>query len=299
MSKLKTPQRKSALGRGLNALLEDASFLAEERRISPTQEIAIEKIQVNPFQPRKDFDATTLQELCDSIKLHGIIQPLTVRQLTASTYQLIAGERRLKAAKMAGFSHIPAYIRTADDQQMLEIALVENIQRENLNPIEIALSYQRLLTECQIKQETLGARVGKNRVTVNNYLRLLKLPPEIQIALRDQKIGMGHARALINVEAVDAQLCIFQEIIEENLSVRNVELLVRNIARDKSPKVLPKEKGTNALKRTMHDASNQLTDRLGTRVKVHLQAEERGKIEIAFINAADLSRILKMLLVGP
>lgn len=296
MSKSKTPQRKSALGRGLNALLEDASFLVEEKRINPIQEIAIERIQVNPFQPRKDFEPTALQELCDSIQLHGIIQPLTVRQLTASTYQLIAGERRLKAAKMAGLAHIPAYIRTADDQQMLEIALVENIQRENLNPIEIALSYQRLLTECQIKQETLGARVGKNRVTVNNYLRLLKLPPDIQIALRDHKIGMGHARALINVEVVDAQLGLFKEIIEENLSVRNVESLVRSIARRKSPKVLHQEKKATTSKSAMRDASTQLTDRLGTQVKIHLKAKERGKIEISFTNTADLSRILKILL---
>ena len=242
MIKQKTPQRKSALGRGLNALLADAPFLARKEVISPIQEIAIAKIQVNPLQPRKVFDSTSLQELCNSIKLHGIIQPLTVRQLAPLRYQLIAGERRLKAAKMIGLTHIPAYIRTADDQQMLEIALVENIQRENLNPIEIALSYQRLLTECKIKQETLGARVGKNRVTVNNYLRLLKLPPEIQIALREQKISMGHARALINVEAIDAQLGIFKEIIEGDLSVRSVELLVRNLANSKSQKASYKKK---------------------------------------------------------
>jgi ParB family chromosome partitioning protein len=295
MIKQKITQQKNALGRGLSALLEDASFLAEDGAINPIQDIAIEKIQVNPFQPRKDFDLTALQELRDSIELHGIIQPLTVRQLTPSTYQLIAGERRLQAAKMVGLTRIPAYIRTADDQQMLEIALVENIQRENLNPIEIALSYQRLLTECQIKQETLGARVGKNRVTVNNYLRLLKLPPDIQIALRDQKIGMGHARALINVEAVDAQLGIFKEIIEEDLSVRNVEALVRNLSHGKPKKVSQKKKVGPILESIMSDSSTKLANRLETQVKIHLNSQERGEIKIAFTDKKELNRILKML----
>ncbi|MHA7878058.1 MAG: ParB/RepB/Spo0J family partition protein [Bacteroidota bacterium] len=297
MIKHKSSQRKSALGRGLNALLEDASLLLEEKRGNLTQEIAIEKIQRNPFQPRKDFEPAALQELCDSIKIHGIIQPLTVRQLTTSAYQLIAGERRLKAAKMVGLTHIPVYIRMANDQQMLEIALVENIQRENLNPIEIALSYQRLLTECQIKQEALGARLGKSRVTVNNYLRLLKLPPEIQIALRDRKIGMGHARALINVEAIDTQLDIFKKIIEEDLSVRAVELLVRNVADGKSSSVAHKA-GKTQLKGIMHATSTQLSNRLGAQVKIQLQTKEKGKIEIAFVSATDLSRIIKMLLIN-
>jgi ParB family transcriptional regulator, chromosome partitioning protein len=196
---------------------------------------------------------------------------------------------------MVGLTRIPAYIRTADDQQMLEIALVENIQRENLNPIEIALSYQRLLTECQIKQETLGARVGKNRVTVNNYLRLLKLPPDIQIALRDQKIGMGHARALINVEAVDAQLGIFKEIIEEDLSVRNVEALVRNLSHGKPKKVSQKKKVGPILESIMSDSSTKLANRLETQVKIHLNSQERGEIKIAFTDKKELNRILKML----
>ena len=297
MIKQKTPSQKSALGRGLNALLEDAPFLADKEVVSPIQEIAIEQVRVNPFQPRRDFDPTALQELCDSIALHGIIQPITVRQLAPSTYQLIAGERRLKAAKIAGLTHIPAYIRIADDQQMLELALVENIQRENLNPIEIALSYQRLLTECQIKQETLGARVGKNRVTVNNYLRLLKLPPEIQIALRDQKIGMGHARALINVETVDAQLGIFKEIIESDLSVRNVEFLVRNLSNDKSKKGGHQQKIAPAIEGSMKNVSTKLADRLGAQVKIYAGKKESGEIKITFTDAADLDRILKMLMI--
>jgi ParB family chromosome partitioning protein len=238
-----------------------------------------------------------LQELRDSIELHGIIQPLTVRQLASSAYQLIAGERRLQAAKMVGLTHIPAYVRTANDQQMLEMALVENIQRENLNPIEIALSYQRLLTECRIKQETLGARVGKNRVTVNNYLRLLKLPPDIQIALRDQKISMGHARALINVEEVDDQLGIFKKILKDDLSVRSVEALVRALSHDKPSKVSNKHRGETDLGNTMQDASTKLATRLKTQVKINVSTQERGEIKIAFTNAQDLYRILKILAV--
>jgi len=297
MTQKKIRQRKSALGRGLDALLEDASFFAEEGAVHPIQEISIEKIQVNPFQPRRDFDPSTLQELRDSIELHGIIQPLTVRQLTSSAYQLIAGERRLQAAKMVGLTHIPAYVRTANDQQMLEMALVENIQRENLNPIEIALSYQRLLTECHIKQETLGARVGKNRVTVNNYLRLLKLPPAIQIALRNQEISMGHARALINVEAVDAQLGIFKEIIKDDLSVRSVEALVRALSHSKPSKVPNTKKVAADLGNAMKDSSTKLATRLKTQVKINVSTQQSGEIKIAFTNAKELYRILKILAV--
>jgi ParB family transcriptional regulator, chromosome partitioning protein len=298
MTKNKTPNRKSALGRGLNALLEDAPFLVKGEAINPLQEISIEQIQINPFQPRKDFDTVALQELCESIKLHGIIQPLTVRQLEPSIYQLIVGERRLQAAKMLGLTRIPAYIRTADDQQMLEMALVENIQRENLNPIEIALSYQRLLTECQIKQETLGARVGKNRATVNNYLRLLKLPPDIQIALRDQKISMGHARALINVEAIDAQLGIFQEIIEADLSVRNVESLVRALSHNKPRKISQTRNIEVSVEGTMKDFGEKLAARLKTQVKINVNTKDGGEIKIMFTNERDLNRILKLLAVG-
>ncbi|MEM9417078.1 MAG: ParB/RepB/Spo0J family partition protein [Bacteroidota bacterium] len=295
MNTNKKPPRKSALGRGLNALLKDSPFLSEKEGSNPIQEIPVEQIQVNPFQPRKDFDATALQELSESIRLHGIIQPLTVRQLAPSSYQLIAGERRLQAAKLAHLQQVPVYIRRADDQQMLEMALIENIQRENLNPIEIALSYQRLLTECQIKQETLGDRVGKNRTTVNNYLRLLKLPPDIQIALRDQKISMGHARALINVEAVEAQLGLFQEIIDKDLSVRNVEALVRALSQSKAPPTAPAKKVATKLKHTAKEASTQLATRLKTPVKIKVSNQETGEIKIAFTNAQELDRILKIL----
>jgi ParB family transcriptional regulator, chromosome partitioning protein len=295
MIQKKTPRQKSVLGRGLHALLADAPFLIEGEAVSLIQEIAIEQIEANPFQPRKDFDLTTLQELRDSIALHGIVQPLTVRKLAPSMYQLIAGERRLKAAKMVGFTHIPAYIRIADDQQMLEMALVENVQRENLNPIEIALSYQRLLTECQIKQDTLGARVGKNRATVNNYLRLLKLPPDIQVALRDHKISMGHARALINVETIDAQLGIFRSIIEEDLSVRNVEELVRNLSHGKPQRVSHKYKVATILESTVKEFSTKLTTCLGTQVKIRVSTKAKGEIKIAFAGEEELNRILKVL----
>lgn len=296
MSTKKTLKQKSALGRGLNALLGDVPFQKEEGRNPIQAAIPIDQIQVNPFQPRKDFDTAALQALCASIKHHGIIQPLTVRQLAPAQFQLIAGERRLQAAKLAQLEKIPAYIRTADDQQMLEMALVENIQRENLNPIEIALSYQRLLTECQIKQDTLGARVGKDRTTVNNYLRLLKLPPDIQIALRDQQINMGHARALINVEAVDTQLSIFKETIEKALSVRHVEALVRALSPKKAAKASPKApKVATTLKHTAQEASAQLTTQLNTPVKIQVSTQAKGAIKITFANTNELHRILKIL----
>lgn len=299
-------KKKNVLGRGLNALLKDAPFVADQRVSNAIQEIAIEQIQVNPYQPRKTFDSTALHELRDSIVSHGIIQPLTVRKLAPSTYQLIAGERRLKAAKMAGIVHIPAYIRTADDQQMLEIALIENIQRESLNPIEIALSYQRLLHECQIKQEILGTRVGKNRTTVNNYLRLLKLPPEIQVALRDQKVSMGHARALINVKDSDEQLRIFKKIIKESLSVRKVEAYVSAIHNQLPKPQLskPKESVTHQqaaplLAGMIQDARMQLSNRLGTPVDISVHTKkERGILHITLTDGSRLHSMLRMLTVG-
>lgn len=290
----KTPQRKSALGRGLNALLQDSPFLTEKGPINALQEIPITQIQVNPFQPRQDFDTAALQELSQSIQQHGIIQPLTVRKQQDGVYryQLIAGERRLQASQQAGLTHVPAYIRTADDQQMLEMALVENIQRENLNPIEIALSYQRLLTECKIKQEALGTQVGKDRTTVNNYLRLLKLPPDVQIALRDRQISMGHARALISVESVNTQLSLLQEILEHGLSVRNVEARVRLLAQDR---VAPKQPSKAPKNPTFQALSVQLGDRLSTSVKIQASPKKGGAIKIAFADTQDLERIVKLL----
>src|SRR5688572_25556067 len=234
-------KKKGGLGRGLNALIQ-GSYDRKEKEELPSSDllevntiadIRLDQIETNPFQPRTYFDQTALEELAESIKVQGIIQPITVRQLDANTFQLISGERRFQASKLAGLETIPAYIRKADDQQMLEMALIENIQREQLNAIEIALSYQRLLTECNLKQEELGDRVGKKRTTVTNYLRLLKLPPDIQIAVRDNKLSMGHARAIINVENPDQQLYIFKKALAEELSVRKVEELVRDLSSEK------------------------------------------------------------------
>src|ERR1700679_4258916 len=215
-------EKRNALGRGLSALLNDSenvlpnksnkevSSSPEVNSLGSVNEIKLSEIEVNPFQPRTDFDEVALNELADSIKLQGLIQPITVRRVNAHSYQLISGERRLRASKLAGLTQIPAYIRTANDQQMLEMALIENIQRQDLNAIEVALSFQRMIEECSLKQEELGERVSKNRSTVTNYLRLLKLPPGIQASIRDGRISMGHARALIGVEDPAKQLFIHQ-----------------------------------------------------------------------------------------
>jgi len=297
--------KKKALGRGLNALLSDSNI--EERLevdipvhastpSSPsggTLEISLEHIEVNPFQPRTHFDQEALQELAESIKVHGIIQPITVRRLARDQYQLISGERRFQASKLAGLKSIPAYVRSADDQQMLEMALIENIQRENLNAIEIALSYQRLISECSLKQDELGDRVGKNRATVTNYLRLLKLPPDVQIAVRDNKISMGHARAIINVENPDQQLYIFKKTLTEDLSVRKVEELVRNLAGEKSDdkSVQPPPSSVN---REIAQLQSQLSSHFGTRIVIKSDGK-KGEIKIPFLSVEDLNRILDIL----
>ena len=302
--------KKKALGRGLSALLSDSSTddrlevdaLPQGGSVSGSHvsasgmtEIPLEEIEVNPFQPRSHFDQESLLELAESIHVHGIIQPITVRKLSQHQYQLISGERRFQASKLAELKTIPAYIRAANDQQMLEMALIENIQRENLNAIEIALSYQRLMSECNLKQDELGERVGKNRTTVTNYLRLLKLPPDIQIAVRDNQLSMGHARAIINVEKADQQLYIFKRTLAEDLSVRKVEDLVRSLAMEKSAA------------KTGHDSSSQptaskeiaqlqskLSSHFGTRVVVKSDGK-KGDIRIPFLSVEDLNRILDIL----
>jgi ParB family chromosome partitioning protein len=298
--------KKKALGRGLSALLSDNSTedrLETDRPVnvnvsgsntptSPTsgiQEISITEIEVNPFQPRTHFDQDALKELSESIKVHGIIQPITVRKLADRQYQLISGERRFQASKLADLKSIPAYIRSADDQQMLEMALIENIQRENLNAIEISLSYQRLISECHLKQEELGERVGKNRATVTNYLRLLKLPPDIQIAVRDNKISMGHARAIINVETPEQQLYIFKKAVTEDLSVRKVEELVRELS-TKQPPAASTPASTPA-SREVTQIQSKLSSHFGTRVVVKSDGK-RGEIKIPFLSVEDLNRIL-------
>ncbi len=296
--------KKKALGRGLNALLSDSATderLETDLPVSHQQpsgnvlEIPIEQIEVNPYQPRTHFDETALQELADSIKVHGIIQPITVRRLAPQQYQLISGERRLQASKRAGLKTIPAYVRTANDQQMLEMSLIENIQRENLNAIEIALSYQRLISECNLKQEELGERVGKNRATVTNYLRLLKLPPDIQIAVRDNKLSMGHARAIINVENPADQLYIFNKILKEDLSVRKVEELVRELQRAKTEEGTTKTTASSgSVSRELAQLQSRLSSHFGTRVAVKGDGK-KGEIRIPFMSVEDLNRILDIL----
>jgi ParB family chromosome partitioning protein len=299
----KVPKKRNALGRGLGALLDDTEAVRSEavrtenleklEELSAMMEIDINVIEVNPFQPRTHFDAEALAELAESIRVQGIIQPITVRQLDRNHYQLISGERRLQASKLAGLKSIPAYIRTANDQQMLELALIENIQRENLNAIEIALSYQRLISECDLKQEELGERVGKNRATVNNYIRLLKLPPDIQISLRDNRISMGHARAIINIENVETKLAIFKRIIDEDLSVRKVEELVRELSEsaDRKNKKDPKQ----SQKYEFTQLQYKLSSFFGTKVHVKSNEKQKGEIKIPFTSEEDLNRILELL----
>lgn len=295
-------EKRNALGKGLSALLNDSVNVKAEKNsaVSPPEvndmgsvnEIKIAEIEVNPFQPRTEFDQQALSELSDSIKLQGLIQPITVRRVNAHSYQLISGERRLRASKLAGLTQIPAYVRTANDQQMLEMALIENIQRENLNAIEVALSFQRMIEECNLKQEELGDRVSKNRSTVTNYLRLLKLPPAIQASIRDGQISMGHARALISVDDPAKQLFIHQHIIKDGLSVRKVEELVRDI--QKAP-VKKEGKQPEPMSYSLQKIEDDLASKFSTRVKLKVGSQGKGMIEIPFLSEDDLGRILEML----
>jgi len=305
-------QRKTGLGRGLGALLNDSvevpaknnQQVEEAPLVNPTavkatkengsiSHVRVEEISVNPFQPRTEFDPVALQELSESISLQGLIQPITVRKISDGNYQLISGERRLRASRLAGITEIPAYIRTANDQQMLEMALIENIQRENLNAIEVALSFQRMIEECNLKQEELGERVSKNRSTVTNYLRLLKLPPVIQAAIRDGALTMGHARALINIPEVDKQLYIFKLIIDQGLSVRKAEELVRELQKGGKKKA---GKDKSPMSFQLQKIEDDLASKFSSRVKLNLKSTKgKGAIEIPFESEDDLSRILELL----
>jgi ParB family chromosome partitioning protein len=295
----KKPSKKRVLGRGLGALLEDSSYDSSSKLVvdsvqsSNINDVDITRIKSNPFQPRSDFDREAIEELAESIRTQGIIQPITVRRITGNEYQLISGERRLMASKIAGLKSIPAYVREANDQQMLEMALIENIQRENLNAIEIALSYQRLISECHLKQEELGDRVGKKRTTVNNYLRLLRLPPDIQAAIREDKLSMGHARALVNIDNVDLQLALFHKIIRDELSVRKVEALARKYAG---------LKGTQVPADPKHDQNPEFTklmevlsSHFGTKIEITSKGPDKGEIRIPFLSHDDLNRIIEIL----
>jgi len=290
--------KKQALGRGLSALLainESDDYTSNENAstvVGAIASIPVDSIETNPFQPRADFEEEALENLMFSIKQQGIIQPITVRKIWQNNYQLISGERRLRASKMAGLTEIPAYIRIATDHQMLEMALVENIQRENLNAIEIALSYQALIDECNLTQEKLSEKIGKNRTTITNYLRLLKLPAEVQLDIRDDKITMGHARAIITLDNPEQQLFITKQIVEKELSVREVEKMVRII-------VNPEDKKNKKNKKTLPETYNVFKNKLSTKFesKVEIKRNNRGKgnIIINFNSDKDFERILSLL----
>lgn len=289
-------KRNKGLGKGLGAILP-TQLPEDNPTVSPTgvNEIPLADIEINPFQPRNHFDPDKLKELAESVKKHGIIQPLTVRKLSGDKYQLIAGERRLRAAKAADLTQVPAYVRTADDEQMLEMALIENIQREDLNPIEIALSYQRMITELGLKQEQLGVKVGKNRTSVSNYLRLLKLPAEIEKALKEKIISFGHGRALISVDKQDDQLRLFENIILDNLSVRQTEKLVQDLAIPKAKKKAKDLKTKDANRIQLDDLEKQLEEKFGNKVTLSQKKDGKGEIKLNFSSTEDLNRILEML----
>jgi ParB family transcriptional regulator, chromosome partitioning protein len=299
-AKQENAKKRTGLGRGLGALLEDSDggvlsrnpsdFAGSLEGVNLMDEISLELIETNPFQPREFFSPEALQELAESIRVQGIIQPITVRKVSAKKYQLISGERRFQATKIAGLKTIPAYVRTANDQQMIEMALIENIQRENLNAIEIALSYKRLMEECDLKQEDLGARVGKNRSTVTNYMRLLKLPPHIQVAIRDNKLSMGHARCLISLEDSTLQNTLFQKALAEEWSVRRLEDAVRQSGTMDTPAA-----ATSTIKVTAQELQAwQATLKSFFKAPVALKMNEKGEgeIKLSFKTKEELVAIL-------
>jgi len=287
--------KKNVLGRGLGALIDGADTYFAREVGSSINEIEISKIVANPFQPRTKFDEEALNELAASIKEFGIIQPITLRIIDGGQYQIIAGERRFRASKIAGLTTIPAYVRTADDEGMLEMALVENIQREDLDAIEIALSYQRLIEECKLTQENLSDRVGKKRSTVTNYLRLLKLPARLQKGIVEKTISMGHARALVNIKDPEMQLMIYDEIIKNEFSVRRVEEIVRNYNED-NLSFQPVEKEIKQKFPTEYlDLYNHLSKYFQSRIDFRMDQTGKGKITIPFGSTKDLERILGIL----
>jgi ParB family chromosome partitioning protein len=283
--------KKNALGRGLGALIEGVEKEILERKVEANQDIPLDSIDGNPFQPRTTFDGQALEELAASIRKLGIVQPLTVRETGGGRYQLIAGERRIRAARMAGLTHVPAYIRTADDQAMLELALVENIQREDLDAVEVAISFQRLIEECRLTQEQLSERVGKQRSTVANYLRLLKLPAEIQLGIKNKHLMMGHARTLVNIEDPKKQIAVYYKIIDGDLSVRQAEELVRQLQSEKI-----KDPARLDRKKKLNQDFAQLTEHLNkifsTKVNFRINELGKGKIVIPFENPEEMERIL-------
>jgi ParB family transcriptional regulator, chromosome partitioning protein len=288
--------KRQALGRGLSALLQDSSNITSafdkkaERLIGSIIEIELSLIDVNPFQPRTYFDEESLIELGNSIKELGVIQPITVRKMEENQFQLVSGERRFRASKLIGNTSIPAYIRIANDQEMLEMALVENIQRKNLDPIEVALSYERLINEIKLTQEELSTRVGKKRSTVTNYLRLLKLDPILQTGMRDGFISMGHGRAMINIDNTEDQLAIYERILKEKLSVRQTEDLVKDLKSCTSSK--PKVK---QIPDFVKNNIKTISEFFGQKIAVTMSTNGKGKISIPFNSEEDFNRIKNLL----
>lgn len=289
--------KRTGLGRGLSALLEssEATNFRNSQQAGNSESrdfsiIRLEQIVANPYQPRTEFEDEPLRELAASIKSLGIIQPITVREIGKDMFQLISGERRFRASKMAGLKQVPAYIRNTEDDKMLQLALVENIQRENLNAIDVAISYERLLDECSFSQDALSSVVGKNRTTIANYLRLLKLPPEIQLGLKLNKITMGHARSLINISDEEKQLALFEKVIEQDLSVRKTEELVRNIDVKKAD---PKSKPSLTEKQSL--IQRNITDKLGTKIDIKRNPNGKGSITISFKSDDHFNQIIQSL----
>ncbi len=294
-------KKKGGLGRGLGALLENAPDLSnrsnsdDKNYIGSVSMISIKDIEANPFNPRTHFEQEALEELSKSIEVHGIIQPLTLRSTGRGKFQLISGERRFRASQIVGLTEVPAYVRVANDQEMLEMALVENIQREDLNAIEVALSYQRLIEECSLTQEQMSQKIAKSRSSITNHLRLLKLPAEIQKSVRDSKISMGHARALVSAGDEELQLELHTHVLNEQLSVRELEVLIRDgVSITKTPptKSLPQINSTNTVQR---DFCNHYSDKTSTRVEIKKAANGSGKITIQFNSEVDLNRIIEIL----
>ncbi len=289
--------RKQALGRGLSALLHEtpninsASDKNADKVVGNIIEIELDLIDVNPYQPRTYFDEEALRELASSIRELGVIQPITVRKLEGNKFQLVSGERRFRASKLIGNPTIPAYIRLANDQEMLEMALVENIQRKNLDPIEVALSYQRLIDEIQLTQEELSTRVGKKRSTVTNYLRLLKLDPILQTGMRDGFISMGHGRAMINVDNTEDQLAIYEKVLREKLSVRQTEDLVKSLKTGSIAK--PKKK--TVIPSFVRESKKEISEFFGHKIDISVASNGKGKISIPFHSEEDFNRIKNLL----
>jgi ParB family chromosome partitioning protein len=294
------PNTKAQIGKGIGALLgnikdEVNAFSkqsgSDDVLVGSITRIPLTAIEVNPHQPRRTFDEGPLQELAESIRLHDIIQPITVVKLANKKYQIISGERRFKAAKIAGLTDIPAYVRVANDQEILEMGLLENLQREDLNAIEIGLAYKRLMTECNLTQEQVADRMKKERSTVTNYMRLLRLPPSIQVSVRNKQMSMGHARALLSLEHIEQQLYAAKEILDKELSVRSTEELIKNIQQKKSKPAVPK-KETPALPAAYKKIEDQLASHLSTKVNLLRKKNGKGSITLEFYNDSDLERIL-------